>query len=136
MKMKFVFKYWILVLLIGNLMVTFYMINSYNSIPGFTLSHLDSILYFIIGLIFSCFISSPLLFVHFYYNLNKKQLNYQTYNLFLFIYFAILILIGKKQMVQWNDTLSVFLPFFFPALIFGNLSIYKSLKHIKSSQNG
>lgn len=134
--MKRVFKYWILVLVIGNLFVSYYIVNSYNSIPGFTVSYSDSILYFFIGLLISCFISSPILFVHFYFDLKKKQLNYQTYNLFLFIYFAILILIGKKQMIQWNDTLSVFLPFFFPALIFGNLSIYKSFKHNKSSQNG
>jgi hypothetical protein len=110
-------------------MVSYYMVNSYNSIPGFTVSYLDSIFYFFIGLIISCFISSPILFVHFYFDLKKTQLNYQKYNLFLIIYFAILILIGKKLMVQWNDTMNIFSPFFFLALIFGNFSIYKSIKN-------
>lgn len=127
--MKRVFKYWILVLIIGNLFVSYYMLNSLNSIPGFNVSYSDTILYFFIGLIISCFISSPILFVHFYFDLKKTQLNYQTYNFFLIIYFTILILIGKIQMVQWNNTLSIFLPFLFLALILGNLSIYKSLKN-------
>jgi hypothetical protein len=105
------------------------MVNSLKSTPGFTISFFDSVFYFLIGFIISCFISSPILFVHFYFDLKKKQLNYQTYNLFLFIFFAVLIFIGKEQMVQWNDTLSIFLPFLFLALIFGNLSIYKSFKN-------